>query len=188
MDSAGKAREGWPIQMGEIQAQAVAADVNGDGETEIIAADTRGNVAAFSPRGKEVWERHLASLVAQVGSNDSHKATLKALRFRFHLLPDRRCQKLWECCLVHMSLGASSLMQLCASKLCHDAPHGFVNLQGTSIGDIDGDGELEVVVGTTSGKIYALAGKTGQDTGPFPFETRGRIMAPVDFPSSFLLP
>lgn len=126
MDSAGKAREGWPIQMGEIQAQAVAADVNGDGETEIIAADTRGNVAAFSPRGKEVWERHLASLVAQVGSTDSHKATLKALRFRFHLLPDRRCQKVWECCLVHVSLGGPPSRPTsydCACLASVAAPH-----------------------------------------------------------------
>lgn len=41
------------------------------------------------------------------------------------------------------------------------------------------DGDLELVIGTTSGKIYALSGKTGQDTGAFPFETRGRVMAPV---------
>lgn len=51
-----------------VQAQVVAADINGDGETEIVAADTRGNVAAFTPHGKEVWERHLASLIAQVRS------------------------------------------------------------------------------------------------------------------------
>lgn len=50
----------------------IAADINGDGETEIVAADTRGNVAAFTPRGKEVWERHLASLIAQVlNANES---------------------------------------------------------------------------------------------------------------------
>ena len=33
---------------------------------QVVAADTRGNVAAFNARGVEVWERHLASLVAQV--------------------------------------------------------------------------------------------------------------------------
>jgi hypothetical protein len=52
-----------------VQAQVVAADINGDGETEIVAADTRGNVAAFTPHGKEVWERHLASLISQVHLN-----------------------------------------------------------------------------------------------------------------------
>lgn len=66
LDHRGATKAGWPIQMGEIQGQPAAADINGDGETEIIAADTKGNVAVFTHRGLEVWERHLASLVAQV--------------------------------------------------------------------------------------------------------------------------
>ena len=49
-----------------IEVQVVTADINGDGETEVVAADTRGNVAAFNSRGGEVWERHLKSLIAQV--------------------------------------------------------------------------------------------------------------------------
>ncbi len=68
LDHRGAAKPGWPVQMGEIQGQPAAADVNGDGEMEIIAADTKGNVAAFTHRGLEVWERHLASLVAQAPS------------------------------------------------------------------------------------------------------------------------
>ncbi|CAI5525941.1 unnamed protein product [Closterium sp. Naga37s-1] len=115
LDAFGKVKPGFPLQMGEVQGQVVAADVNHDGKLEIIAADTRGNVAAFSSEGKEVWERHLASLIAQ----------------------------------------------------------------GASVGDVNGDGFTEVVIGSSSGHIYVLDGRTGKDVGGFPFRTHGRIMAPI---------
>ncbi len=35
---------------------------------------------------------------------------------------------------------------------------------------MNGDGVLEVVVGTLSGKIYVLDGKTGRDVNHFPFQ------------------
>jgi hypothetical protein len=65
---AGYPREGFPIQMGEIQGQVVAADINGDGYLEIVAVDTRGNVAAFDWRGRELWERHVASMISQASA------------------------------------------------------------------------------------------------------------------------
>jgi hypothetical protein len=37
-----------------VVTQVVVADVNDDGFPEIVAADTRGNVAVFNWRGKEV--------------------------------------------------------------------------------------------------------------------------------------
>lgn len=57
---------GWPLQMGDIQAQVAVGDINGDGFLELVAADAKGNVAAFNVKGEELWERHVASLVAQV--------------------------------------------------------------------------------------------------------------------------
>jgi hypothetical protein len=52
--------------MGEIQGQVVAGDIDDDGRIEIVSADVRGNVAAWTGDGKELWTVHLKSLVAQV--------------------------------------------------------------------------------------------------------------------------
>ena len=59
---------GWPLQMGDIQAQVAVADINSDGFLEMVAADALGNVAAFNLQAEELWERHVASLVASVRS------------------------------------------------------------------------------------------------------------------------
>ena len=48
-----------------------------------------------------------------------------------------------------------------------------------TFGDVNGDGELEVVFGTTSGYLYAVSGRTGLDIPNFPFKTHGRIAASV---------
>ena len=52
--------------MAEIQGAVVAADINDDGKTELVTTDVHGNVAAWTSQGKEIWEKHLKSLVSQV--------------------------------------------------------------------------------------------------------------------------
>ena len=61
----GKLREGFPVQMNEIQAALVTADVDGDGFLEILAADAVGSVAAWGPRGASLWEVQTSGLCAQ---------------------------------------------------------------------------------------------------------------------------
>lgn len=63
LDSNGLTRPGFPLQMGDIQAQVAVADVNNDGKLELVAGDSRGNLAAFTSEGKEVWETHLQSQI-----------------------------------------------------------------------------------------------------------------------------
>ncbi|GBF89817.1 hypothetical protein Rsub_02521 [Raphidocelis subcapitata] len=65
LDCWGTPKRGWPIQMGEVQGQVLAVDANGDGWLEIFAGDSLGNVALFDRSGKELWERHLKSMVSQ---------------------------------------------------------------------------------------------------------------------------
>ncbi len=50
------------------RAQVAVEDINGDGALELVAVDLRGNCAAFSADGTELWERHLRSQLTQVGA------------------------------------------------------------------------------------------------------------------------
>ena len=47
------------------------------------------------------------------------------------------------------------------------------------IGDINGDGRVEVVLGTSTGHIWALDGLTGKPLEGFPVKAKGTIHAPV---------
>ncbi|KAM1159712.1 hypothetical protein ACFX19_033417 [Malus domestica] len=65
LDHHGKIREKFPLEMAQIQGAVVAADINDDGKIELVTADAHGNVAAWTTKGVEIWERHLKSLVPQ---------------------------------------------------------------------------------------------------------------------------
>ncbi|WOL02009.1 protein DEFECTIVE IN EXINE FORMATION 1 isoform X1 [Canna indica] len=68
LDHHGKVRNKFPLEMAEIQAPVVAADINDDGKIEIVTADTHGNVAAWTSQGEEIWEVHLKSLIPQASN------------------------------------------------------------------------------------------------------------------------
>ncbi|XP_042461489.1 protein DEFECTIVE IN EXINE FORMATION 1-like [Zingiber officinale] len=65
LDHHGKVRNKFPLEMAEIQAPVVAADINDDGKIEIVTVDAHGNVAAWTAQGEEIWEVHLKSLIPQ---------------------------------------------------------------------------------------------------------------------------
>lgn len=50
---------------------------------------------------------------------------------------------------------------------------------GATIGDVDGDGVLDVVLPTTAGSVWALRGDTGAPLPHFPVRAGARTMAPV---------
>lgn len=65
VNSDGKVRQGFPLQMGEIQAPITVHDLNGDGKLEIIAADSRHNIAAFHANGDNLWHRHVSGFISR---------------------------------------------------------------------------------------------------------------------------
>ncbi|KAI4353171.1 hypothetical protein L6164_002142 [Bauhinia variegata] len=65
LDHHGKVREKFPLEMAEIQGAVIAADINDDGKIELVTSDTHGNVAAWTPKGHLIWEKHLKSLIPQ---------------------------------------------------------------------------------------------------------------------------
>ncbi|KAJ4761384.1 hypothetical protein LUZ62_071759 [Rhynchospora pubera] len=64
-DHRGKIRSKFPLEMADIQAQVVAADINDDGKLEIVTCDNHGNVAAWNAQGEEIWEVHVKSSIPQ---------------------------------------------------------------------------------------------------------------------------
>ena len=59
---------GWPRRLGQMEAQVTAADVDSDGDIELIACDVRGTVAVFKSNGVELWNKHVESRIAVAAS------------------------------------------------------------------------------------------------------------------------
>ena len=113
--------DGFPIQLdGDVEASPVLADLDGDNRTELVVANSDGEVHAFRRDGSELWGRPALT----------------------DPLPRHLGQRAYAEGFV-------------------EEGHGAV-LGTPAIGDLDRDGEPEVVVADMESKVYVLDGATGR--------------------------
>jgi len=144
-----------------IYSSPVVIDIDRDGALEVIVTTAMGFIYVFSSNGavKKGWPRQMAELQASVLVEDVNgDASLEI------------CAADFQSNVVCFNADGSELWEARVS--------GGV-AQAMVAGDVNADGEVDIVFGTTTGHIWALNGRTGQVVPHFPFKARGRIYAPV---------
>ena len=141
----------------------VVADVDGDGQADIMVGTSAGYVYCVSGQDgtlRRGYPLQLGDVQAPPGVADTDgDGKLELIVSDMH--GSVACFKaatgveLWE---RHLASSAS---------------------QGATFADVDGDGVLDVILGTADGRVHVLQGTTGKDVEHFPYATGGRVMAPV---------
>ena len=143
-----------------IYSSPTVADIDNDGKLEIILGTSLGFLYVLDHKGKvkEGWPVTMAEIQGQVAVgdvNDDGQLELVATDNRFNVAVfNWRGKEVWE-----------------------KRISGF-SAQGPILGDINGDGEVDIVLCTSSGHIWALNGKTGETLHNFPVKAGGAIMSP----------
>jgi len=143
-----------------IYSSPTVADLNGDGKMEVILGTSLGFIYAIQHDGKVMpnFPITMAELQGQVAVgdiNDDGHLELVASDSRNNVAVFKHNgDELWE----RQITGSSS--------------------QGPTLGDVNGDGTVDVIVCTTSGHIHAMDGKTGEPLRNFPVRAGGMIMSP----------
>lgn len=137
-------------------------DLDGDGDLEVIVGTSLGFIYALHAHTGALlpgFPLSMSEIQAQVTASDVNgdgKMELVAVDNKGNVLCfNKDGKELWETRIA-----------------------GF-SAQGATYGDINGDGILDVVLGTVAGQIWALNGVTGEVLPNFPIKTAGRILAPV---------
>ncbi len=149
-DAAGNALPGWPQPTaGGIKAGATVADLDDDGDNEILVGDSTGALYAWHHNGQPVagWPVQVSAArilatpaVANIDGGGMDVVLPLADGFLYALAADGTPKAGWP-----VSIGA--VQDSYGSQVVNSSPR---------IADIDGDGSLEIVVGSTDHQVYVF--------------------------------
>ncbi|EGG16788.1 hypothetical protein DFA_07766 [Cavenderia fasciculata] len=136
-------------------------DVNGDSMLETVIGTSIGYVYVLDVRGKPITSLTLPldSIYSQVVVEDLNKDGNVEI-------------------IVADSNGNLVCFSNTGDELWENRFAGMTESH-VSIGDINGDGILDVVLGSMSGAIYAWSGDSGKELVDFPIKTKSLVLSPL---------
>ena len=146
----------------EIHSIPTLADVDNDGRLEVIVGTSMGWVYVLDPKTGQAldgWPVQLGDVQGQVAVADVDNDG-------------------WLEMIAADARGSVVALKLSGKELW-ERHLGSAIGTGATLADVDGDGKLEIMIGTFDGRIFVLDGATGIDKPGFPFRTYGRITAPI---------
>ncbi len=165
----------WQIELGAtlnqgkqralVYGSPVVADLDGNGIMEIVIGDGSGHIHVVTALGAVVspWPVRLAPLAASLVVEDvagDEKLEIIALDAKGSLVCfDWLANELWS---VQVYTGSVPPLD-----------------NGPTVGDIDGNGSIDVVIGTAEGFLYAFDGENGKPLAGFPLQFPASIRAEV---------
>jgi len=148
------------LYTGYIYTSPTVVDMNHDNMMEIIIPTGVGFVYAIDHQGKllhGLWPLMMDSIFAQVAAEDINgDGNLELI-----------------VCDTNSNVIAYSLT---GEEIWESRISGYPN-QPVTIGDVDGNGVLDLVVGTTEGHLWALRGDNGVPVPFFPVKLKGRVQS-----------
>lgn len=166
-EASGALRAGWPVSLGDapdiygshvIDSAPVVADINGDGQKEIIVGSYDHHLYVYRSSGQLLWRyatRDVIMSTAAVGDAAPGVPGMEIVvgsgdRFVYLLSSDG--QLLWK------------------------RPTGWIVRSSPLLVDLDGDGALEIVVGSDDNKVWAWRNNGDRIEG-WPKETGAAVVS-----------